>query len=397
MRVAIIQIGIPLQSYTRDLVNGLSDSGVDVILVTSSSEDRGFIDLSTLKCDARLVRLDALRHLLYRRIRPRIASFCGLHLAASPQCVQEKVLDSLREVAPVDLVIGVEKESLDLAAKYASIVDIPYIYYSAELYLEDHPRYEDFGWQRKSEITCHRGASATIIQDKYRWEVLKTTNGINAQKVFYLPVGIAPRPDCEKISVLVSRPSPDAQKTAKILYLGYLTPYRFSGDLIRAAGQLPPSIAVHLHGPAGSPKFEAWARKKAQCANVKITTNLLSEHDLPGFVRGYDIGLALYSTAFVNDRMTAFSSQKIALYLSENKPIITFRSETYEALFGEYNCGVMIDSLVDLQGAIELIMNNYAMYVSEAERAFKEVYDLNNYWESLVLFLNAIIIQDTVR
>ena len=397
MRVAIIQIGIPLQSYTRDLVNGLSDRGVDVVLISSNNEDRGFIDLTTLKCDVRLVRLDALRHLLYRRIRPKIASYCGLHLAASPQCIHKKVLDSLREIPPVDLVIGVEKEGLDIAAGYAGSLNIPYIYYSLELYLEDHPARKRFGWQRKNEITNHRGVSATIIQDRYRWEALKTANGIDGQAVFYLPVGVSPRHVLNESGILDPQPSSSDRRTTRVLYLGDLGHHRFSGELIKCAEQLPPSICIHLHGKVYSAKFEAWLRTRAPISTLRISTDLLPEHALGQFVREFDIGLALYSTANINDRITAFSSQKIATYLSENKPIITFRSESYEALFAEYGCGVMIDSLSDLHEAIEGIMNNYSMYASEAKRAFAEVYDLNNYWGSLVEFLNALVARDRVR
>jgi hypothetical protein len=269
MRGAIIQIGNPWQSYARDLVNGLSDVGVDVVVISSNSEDWGLIDLSTLKCDARLVRLDALRHFLYRRIRPKIASFCGFHLAASSQCVQEKVLDSLHQIAPVDLVIGVEKEGLDLASRYAGIANIPYVYYSAELYLEDHPRYQDFGWQRKSEIKNHRRASATIIQDRHRWEALRTANGIDGQAVFYLPVGISPRHGTSEHAILAPQPSSIDRKITRVLCLGNLGQHRFSRELIKCAEQQPPSICIHLHGTAHSTKFEAWLSQRTPCPTVR--------------------------------------------------------------------------------------------------------------------------------
>ena len=397
MRVAVIQIGIPLQSYTRDLVNGLSDAGVDVVVISSNSEDWGLIGLSTLKCDVKLVQLDALRHLLYRRIRPKIASFCGFHLAASPRCIHEKVLDYLREIPPIDLVIGVEKEGLDVAARCAGVLNIPYVYYSLELYLEDHPNYKAFHWQRRSEVVNHQGAAATIIQDKYRWGALRTANGINDRQVFYLPVGITPRPACDENPGVDPVCSFTDRKIMKLLYLGYLMPNRFLEALAQHAEQFPSSIRVHLHGPTVNRKLEDWARDRAQCLTLKITTDLLQEHDMANFVRGFDIGLALYLTTNVNDRTTAFSSQKIALYLSESKPIITFRSESYEALFAKYVCGVMIDSLDELQQAVEKIMSNYSMYASEAKRAFAEVYNLNNYWTSLVEFLSAIVVRDRVR
>jgi hypothetical protein len=129
----------------------------------------------------------------------------------------------------------------------------------------------------------------------------------------------------------------------------------------------------------------------------EITTDLLPEDALARFVREFDIGLALYSTTNINDRITAFSSQKIASYFSENKPIITFRSESYEALFAEYACGVMLSSLGELPQAVDRIMSNYSMYTSEAKRAFAEVYNLNNYWTSLVEFLSSLVVRDRVR
>jgi hypothetical protein len=91
--------------------------------------------------------------------------------------------------------IGIEKKGLIWAGllnreyKY----HIPYLYYSLELYIEDHPiRFTDkfFPRLRKLEKRFHREAAATIIQDSMRAKVLFESNHIEKQPVILVPVSL---------------------------------------------------------------------------------------------------------------------------------------------------------------------------------------------------------------
>lgn len=382
MRVAVIQIGMPIQSYTRDLVNGLMDQGCSVDLLIQNDDPLEFVDCGSVRARVEEIRLSR-RHELLSRIRTKIARITGLAFAINSCGIHQAAIRFFSARPRHDFLIGIEKAGLEIAARHGLASKIPYIYYSLELYLEGHPIANQFRWQRKHEIRSHRSAVATIIQDRHRWNCLQEANHPDSNRVFYLPVGVRddPAPASGAGSSEYAHPA-----RQKLLYLGMLRRSRFVQALIDAVPALPADMELHLHGPLAAEEAKHLPANP-QPGRLRITTDMLKESELFALVAQAGIGLALYRRDYPNDRHTAYSSQKIALYLRAGVPIIAFRSETYEDLFQRYRCGEMIDTMDDLPEAISRIRSSHSEYCCAARRAFEDIYNLDNYWKSLVEFL----------
>ena len=75
---------------------------------------------------------------------------------------------------------------------------------------------------------------------------------------------------------------------------------------------------------------------------------MTSSENIPKIVSSAYIGVAYYGDATVNDRLTAFSSEKIAHYMQCGLPVIAHRNESYELLMQQHHCGEMVDHIRQL-------------------------------------------------
>lgn len=383
MRIAVIQFGIPIQSYTRDLVNALRARGSELALVTRPEDWPGFIDADSLKAPVHLIETKRHRRLL-RDARSSVVRALGIPASISPVHSHLEARRFLDVSPPFDLLIGIEKSGLEIAARFARTHGTPFVYYSLELYLDDHPDHREFGWKRRSEIESHRRAAGTIIQDRSRWNALKKANGPLEENAFFLPVGVP----AEGADPAV-RPGPSAGPRT-VLCLGLIRERRFADELLRVAPAMPESTRLLLHGPISASYARSLAERHLP-DNVSISSKIMSEAALKALVSDAAIGLALYRRDYANDRLTAFSSQKIAMYLRAGVPIITFKSESYEELFARFSCGEMIDDFEELPAAVGKILERRAEYSRAAREAFAAIYDVEQYWEPLAEFLSAIV------
>lgn len=385
MRIALVHVGWPIQSYARDLVNGLAGQGHDVDFIATAEDDHGLIDIASIRGRLTLLGETGPGGRLVRRLRRRMAAFARIPLSINPPAIVREADRLFAGRSRYDLLIGVEKAGLELAVHHGERAGIPVVYYSLELYVDDHPDRSRFAWQRTSEIRCHRRASGTLIQDRFRWEMLQQANHVGRDAVFFLPVGIATGFD-QRPTIPRHLPAAD---DCRLLSFGVQGRNRYTQELIGLAPTLPPGTRLHLHGPC----HEAWIRRLDRNKlppNVLLSADLLPETDLPTLLAEADIGLALYRPDVANDRLTAYSSQKVALYLQAGLPIIAFRSESYEDLLRRFKCGELIDSVDELGPATERIRKYYSDYSEHARQAFAAVYRLDQYWPELSSFLAAL-------
>jgi glycosyltransferase involved in cell wall biosynthesis len=382
MRVGVINAGWPIQTLIRELVNGLAGQGHHVHLIATDQDDEGFVRLDAFSGQLELVPVPRLFGKLERRLRRLLGTALPGWIGINPLTVRRRIGRALARQARHDLLIGVEKAGLELAAWWGARAGIPYVYYSLELYVADHPGWSRFGWQCHVERACHARASGTIIQDRHRFEVLRAANGIAEQPVYFLPVGGAgAAPD--------ARPAPrvlPSGRPATLLSLGIQGPGRYTQELIAAAATLPAGLGLVLHGPV----YDARTRRLAQSAlppNVRFTTEVVPEPELAHLLANADIGLALYRCDNANDRLTAYSSQKVALYLRAALPIISFRNDAYADLFSRFRCGEMVGEVSEVGAAARRILDDYSTYSAAAQSAFAAIYRLDRYWEGLSRFL----------
>ena len=116
---------------------------------------------------------------------------------------------------------------------------------------------------------------------------------------------------------------------------------------------------------------------------------MLPENDLHHILTSAQIGFALYDNQYLNDRYTAFSSQKIAMYCKHGLPFISMRNECYEGLTNQVSCCELVDNFAQLSSAIEKIKNEYTTYRKATFEAYSLFYNFDNQSSKLIDFLKS--------
>lgn len=397
-RIGVFQLACGFQNCSRDLVSELAKRGYGIdLFIDENSLTNAVVDLSELR------NLD-VRIFIFRNRRSSrltaIRSMCDVTLTKILRLpINWRAVMLARTVLSGNhdkycAFIGIEKLGLIWAGLTVKHRAVPLIYYSLELYFEGSERHT-LGWAIPYERTFHRRCKATIVQDPLRARELLNHNGVVGQSVIHFPVSA--RGGAKEIAGRAYwHEAFSIPRSARvILYLGLLSTKRDLEDLLFAARSLPGNRHFVLHGPclADDGSLEQLREKinALGLSNVHLSTKLVPEAKLSELIASADIGLCMYNNHDVNDRLTAFSSQKVAAYLQHGIPLIAFRNESYEALFGEFACGEMIDDLCELPLAVRRIIGAESMYRKAAFNAFDRHFDFDKNVEGLVERLEAAV------
>jgi glycosyltransferase involved in cell wall biosynthesis len=325
-----------------------------------------------------------LKKLQWRWHRHRASKYFGNNLHFMDRSV---LLRSFKELGRnhYDLFIGIEKEGLIWAGLMGKHFHTPFLYYSLELYLEDHPMMEHVGHLRESERFFHRKAAATIIQDEFRAKALRAANGANGKEIF-IPVAVRGPRNQNRTRFLANRFGFE-DETKILLFFGGMLEGRMCDTIIEAADYLPKEFVLVFHGFAQDKDYLENLQELAKGRPVFFSDADLNEGELDSLLSSADIGFALYRNDNVNDRLTAYSSQKIALFCRNGIPFISNRNESYEALFKSFQCGEMASTSREIANAAIRIAENIEDYRKQCFLAFDEIYDFDKQFDVLKHYL----------
>jgi glycosyltransferase involved in cell wall biosynthesis len=290
-----------------------------------------------------------------------------------PRDIRERALQ-IMQPHKYKAVIGVEKGGLLWAGQIAQRKQIPLIYFSLELYTRDHPFCAGVLGKRfkAGEEKYHKRCWATIVQDIRRGKVLLTDNDIRSNmKLLYVPISRSGGPILSR-----SRWMQDTLNIGNnevvILVHGKISERRLSVELAKVAQRFRKHWKLVFHGWGSTAVIDRI--RELDCNNrICLSLNLLPASQEAEVVCSSHIGLVLYDKETTNDRLTAFSSEKMALYLQCGIPVVAFASEGYEHITQD-NVGVLINTLKELPVAIEQILDDYQGYRSRAFLCYQKFY-----------------------
>ena len=407
-RIAVFQYDCPLQSYTRDLLVKLREEGYVVSFLSYDAIDRKLVDSAPFEnvgVDVRVFedigkvlfrvrkRWGLLASNVYRRFFWHyhvwyVKQYLKMPLHLLDMNVLTQSFRFIKKESSFDYFIGIEKEGLIWASLMAEKTGVPVIYYSLELYLEDvlHlPGFIKYQKFRESEKRYHSRAVATIIQDTFRAEALFIGNGVRTP-VILTPVSV-------RGEVVTSRSKYFQNKFGLsenqivLLYFGLFIPQRFCEEIILAGNALPEKYVTVFHGYGDEPYIQ-FLQSMAQPGRIFFSLDMVDESEISALLSSAHIGLALYENQFLNDRLTAFSSQKIALFARHGLPFIAMRNECYEYLTQNIACCVLVDNPSQIPEAAAIMATDISRYRNNAWNAYRKYYDYDVQFESLRLYLN---------
>jgi len=379
-RAAIFQYQWPLQSHIVNLAEALASSGYEVeIFIKDCSSD--LVDLARLQMLSQINIISfnstsaGSRHKIFLRRLHGLYERAMKRFSYAPIIIPS-VVAAFRYVRRkrYSFFIGIEKMGLIWAGFLSMLTGNPFVYYSLELYDEQHPFFigsPDFPALRSLEKKFHQKSAATIVQDRLRGEHLFLSNEIIDNRMIFLPVSVPGPPAEHKIdSYRVQWKIP--AELPIVLYLGLIEDTRHCLDLAYVARDHAEKFRVVYHG-YGETKYLDRIRCAAGEA-VTLSTELVPENLLPDLVASTDIGLVFYKNDCANDLLTAFSSEKVALYCRAGVPFIAFDTVSYRELVERFQCCVLIKNIREFPQAVEVILNDYSAYSINAIKAFRKYY-----------------------
>ena len=392
-KIAIFQYEWLLQIHTLNLVVGLVRSGhhVDLFLVNC---ERKFADLTPLAGLPGVTVYDfSYEHFLISAAERTI----GRRQVRKDSAVLPEMVRRAAEIVrkgTYACCIGIEKKGLIWAGKVAEITGTPVIYYSLELYLDDHLGDGDFsifgdpGFRglRAEEKFYHQRSAATIIQDRQRADALLAGNGIAATTVLFLPVTILGKAHRKKSYRLHDSAGVSRQMDI-ILNFGVIDANRRCFELAHAARLLSPNCALVMHGYIDSDDVRLLSDKDA-FPGVVLSAELVPEEELQYLIASASVGLVFYGEEVANSRLTAFASEKLARYLQAGVPIIACDMGNYRVLMDRFACGRLITAMEELPAAVDTILADYGRYSDNALAAFNEIYSFDANFEKIVRFIS---------
>lgn len=384
VQIALFNYRWPYLVYTRDMLDSLLDKGHEVHLFTFetwySSVPRpqrrpGFYH-HELAFTSEVE--DKIHELVYLNLKsqgkPGVSrddlDFLIGELAATLPLMAEFAAASVPDIS---VGIGLDKGGLLWARAWHKKTGKPYIHYSTELFSTDSDVYT---WPKIAamlpfEPEAHAGVAATIVQDADRGNYLAHYNKAVSGHVFYFPVSVkAPKekrgPSARKLCILFG------QTEGRLDEQQCLTLHRALPDAYE--------MLFHMNMTQGVLK-----RTKARYGlpNIHICTNTLDELQIEELLAQARLALCWYPSHDMNNSLTAFSSEKLARYLSLGIPVIVNADSNFHKLFAMYRCGVGLHTISQLPEAIAEIESRYGEYREAAFQAYEAYYNHDTNFERL--------------
>ncbi|MGC1307613.1 MAG: hypothetical protein WA885_10310 [Phormidesmis sp.] len=409
--IGICQARWPIQVHTANIALALARSGFDIDLFLYDT--RYLIDMSEIESNENICvySFDNIKSSrdIPRGLAKRTFAFLRIHLGRRikrlyefilfkfgdpssflPYFIPSYVIDEVDAVVSrtknYHCLIGIEKTGLVWAGNLSDKYHMPYVYFSLELYTKAHSFYKTSFLNKlikKAEEKYHFRSDLTIIQDSKRAEVLLRDNGLEEHaSVIYLPVSMTGSNHDAKSSFLQDNFYLEDDQIV-ILQFGKID--RYGSELTEVAQYFPHNWQLILHdGILATDKQIALIKKLD--ANNKVTLSLKrlkNSENIKQLVASAHIGLVFYPGSNENDKLTAFSSEKLALYLQCGVPVVTFDHPGYEVI-EKTGCGISISQLSEIGGAVRKILEKYELYCQNARNAFLKYYCFENNVVSVV-------------
>lgn len=279
--------------------------------------------------------------------------------------------------------IGIEKNGLIWAGQVAENLQTPFMYYSTELYSDDYWRLVmgrsiEFRRLMQAERKYHAKAAATIVQDPERARVLFQENRLPmpGASVFNVPVSLLGG-QYQRPSRFLHQSLGFPRDRRVILYFGGIWETRYVLELAKVAQTFPDDWVLVMHGEeldGAVEKIKAIDHRQ----KVVISLKLVPSDQIQELIASADVGLAFYSPVTQNDRLTAFSSEKMALYMQCGVPFIAFDYPGYRRLANEHRCGLVVQNLRELQETVASILKSHHEFREGAYQAFRKYYDFSH-------------------
>ncbi len=401
-RIGIFEYDWSLYSFIKDLSLKLAEAGYSVDIFFKDTdikrdyartdefkiyENIRFYDFTTRQTKSQVIKIR------FKKLLNLIALFFALKIRdKADDIIDKRILKRSREIigkSQYSFFIGIEKKGLIWAGIMSETVHCPVIYYSLELYLEDHPYYFKGYHLRDAEKRYHQLSIATLIQDSSRANALLVSNEVKNNRVLYYPVSVKGAVIQKKSNYLQNKFEICENKKI-LLYFGEIYKSRYATQIVNMARDLEEDIILVMHGQ-GPKRYLDYLQSIADKEKVIFSLEFVPETEIVDLISSAHIGISLYGISNANDKFTAFSSSKMAYYAQCGVPFIAFNTESYRGLVDNCKCGELINSVKEIPHKVHDILANYESYKKQAFLAYRRFYNLDDNFSRLLPQIERVI------
>ncbi|HEY4150659.1 MAG TPA: hypothetical protein VGM41_17090 [Chitinophagaceae bacterium] len=297
-----------------------------------------------------------------------------------------KVKKAIRHrVKDFSSIIIFDQQGLYLAGRAITKSFEKVLYFSLEIYTPENPHMRSGGLRGlvAYELAAIARCKALIIQDELRARALLSADFEKLKdRIIYLPVSVREQQHPEKSGYLFEKYGIPKDKKLLLYY----------GSLYKGRGVELLLEAFRDYNDPGSVLFFHGYKKDAALPegdNIRVSSELVNFDEIYKIITSCHIGFAIYPNDDLNNRLTGFSSEKVARYTQCGVPFIALRNESYEKLQREFLCCELMDDFSQLAAAVQKINAAYDTYRTNAFMAFNTYFDFNVASRPLMNFLAA--------
>lgn len=274
-------------------------------------------------------------------------------------------------------IVTVPQWGLHYAGQAASLAGIPMACISDELFPSDDATTAVAKRWKARERAAHRRCRWTIALSEERASFIRSDNGLDAGH----PIFVVPNAPSGTAHRLRSHYYQDTLQldpdTKVILHAGSFW-WQAAKDLMSASDAWPDrSWTLVFQG-----RFAQDVARPAS-PSVRLASAVLPASLLDYAVSSATIGLALYDTSSIRQRLMGTASGKICLYLKNRLPVIALAGPSFSFLERE-RCGVCVDGVADVPAAAARITADYDRYADAAARFFDDSLEFHRRFEPVL-------------
>jgi glycosyltransferase involved in cell wall biosynthesis len=295
-----------------------------------------------------------------------------------------------------DISIGVDTNGSTLALINAYFFRRSFIYLSLEL---NHPN----SFKRLARIInvlerlAYKKSKSVIVQDEDRFKTLCEYNQYQHPKVFYLPnsdsssdflVQNAPIKNYFKELFNLS----EEEFPHIILQAGIINDAVLAKELAHAFTPIRKGCALIFHEREKRKTDDPYIKslREINSNNLFLSLEPLPYEQIDKIYASATIGLAFYKDWDNNLSQISKASGKLSQYLKHGKPVLVNNLESLSQVVDKYKIGVVIKdplNTLEIEAAIETILNNYAFYSENAKTCFEEEFDFAKKVKPILAFM----------
>lgn len=237
------------------------------------------------------------------------------------------------------------------------------------------------------EKLAYRKSEFVIVQDKDRFNTLCEYNQYQHPNVFYLP-----NSPTASNTLLTNTEVPnyfrelfnlsEEKFSCIVLQAGMIQDAVFSKELAQAFFYIQNSWALVFHDRETRAIDDPYIKELQQInsKNLFLSLKPLPYEQIDRIYESATIGLAFYRNIDNNFSQISMASGKISHYLKYGVPLLVNNLESLSKLVNTYKIGIVIkDPLnnLEIQLAIEKILEQYDIYSANAKICFEEEFDFS--------------------